>query len=187
MSISPALIVVSGPSGSGKTTLCRRATDEGLCQYSISCTTRPIRSGEINGTDYHFLTPQAFQQKLSQGAFLEHALVHGNFYGTLKQDIIDLLLQGSRVVMDIDVQGAAQIRACTDPVICQAYRDIYIHVPPHELLARLSTRSANTPDDLELRMTNAKEEDAQGYLYHATLTSADRESDYATFRQFILQ
>ena len=99
------LLVVSGPSGSGKTTLCRRATENGLCVYSISCTTRQPRPGEVNGVDYHFLTPAEFDARVERGDFLEYAEVHGNRYGTLKADILTLLEQGKNVVMDIDVQG----------------------------------------------------------------------------------
>lgn len=99
------LLVVSGPSGSGKTTLCRRATENGLCVYSISCTTRQPRPGEVNGVDYHFLTPSEFAARVEKGDFLEYAEVHGNRYGTLKADILDLLEQGKTVVMDIDVPG----------------------------------------------------------------------------------
>ena len=75
------LLVVSGPSGSGKTTLCRRATENGLCVYSISCTTRQPRPGEVNGVDYHFLTPAEFDARVERGDFLEYAEVHGNRYG----------------------------------------------------------------------------------------------------------
>ena len=111
------LLVVSGPSGSGKTTLCRRATENGLCVYSISCTTRQPRPGEVNGVDYHFLTPSEFAARVEKGDFLEYAEVHGNRYGTLKADILDLLEQGKTVVMDIDVQGAAQVRACREGIL----------------------------------------------------------------------
>lgn len=90
--------------------------------YSISCTTRQPRPGEVNGVDYHFLTPSEFAARVEKGDFLEYAEVHGNRYGTLKADILDLLEQGKTVVMDIDVQGAAQVRACpgrhSSPVLC---------------------------------------------------------------------
>ena len=109
------LLIVSGPSGSGKTTLCRRAEAAGLTRYSISCTTRAPRPGERNDIDYHFLSRDDFDARVAAGDFLEHATVHGNSYGTLKADIVELLLQGHNVVMDIDVQGAASIRGCTDP------------------------------------------------------------------------
>ncbi len=179
--MSGSLIIVSGPSGSGKTTLCRRAEADGLTAYSISCTTRQPRPGEQDGVDYHFLTPELFAQKAAAGEFLEHATVHGNSYGTLKADIIDLLNQGKNVVMDIDVQGAASIRACTDPDIRRAYADIYIHVPADELEARLRGRQTDSEDVIQLRLRNAAAEDARQGEYQFALVSGDREHDYARF------
>lgn len=175
------LLIVSGPSGSGKTTLCRRAEAAGLTSYSISCTTRQPRPGEQDGVDYHFLTPEVFAAKVAAGEFLEHATVHGNSYGTLKADIIDLLLQGKNVVMDIDVQGAASIRACEDAIIRRAYADIYIHVPAAELEARLRGRQTDSEEVIQLRLHNAAEEDARQGEYQYALISGDREADYSRF------
>ncbi len=175
------LLIVSGPSGSGKTTLCRRAEAAGLTAYSISCTTRPPRPGERDGVDYHFLSPETFAAKVQAGEFLEHATVHGNSYGTLKADIIDLLMQGKNVVMDIDVQGAASIRACADPTIRRAYADVYIHVPAAELEARLRGRQTDSEEVIRLRLRNAAAEDARQGEYQYALVSADREHDYARF------
>lgn len=175
------LLIVSGPSGSGKTTLCRRAEAAGLTSYSISCTTRQPRPGEQDGVDYHFLTPEVFAAKVAAGEFLEHATVHGNSYGTLKADIIDLLQQGKNVVMDIDVQGAASIRACEDAIIRRAYADIYIHVPAAELEARLRGRQTDREEVIQLRLHNAAEEDARQGEYQYALISGDREADYSRF------
>ena len=175
------LLIVSGPSGSGKTTLCRRAEANGLTAYSISCTTRQPRPGEQDGVDYHFLTPEVFAAKVAAGEFLEHATVHGNSYGTLKADIIDLLQQGKNVVMDIDVQGAASIRSCDDAIIRRAYADVYIHVPAAELEARLRGRQTDSEDVIRLRLHNAAMEDARQGEYQYALVSGDREADYARF------
>lgn len=175
------LLIVSGPSGSGKTTLCRRAEADGLTAYSISCTTRAPRPGEQDGVDYHFLTPEVFAAKVAAGEFLEHATVHGNSYGTLKADIIDLLQQGKNVVMDIDVQGAASIRACDDAIISRAYADVYIHVPSAELEARLRGRQTDSEEVIRLRLHNAAEEDARQGEYQYALISGDREADYSRF------
>ena len=179
--MSGTLLIVSGPSGSGKTTLCRRAEAEGLTSYSISCTTRQPRPGEQDGVDYHFLTPETFAAKVAAGEFLEHATVHGNSYGTLKADIVNLLLAGKNVVMDIDVQGAASIRDCDDPVIRKAYADVYIHVPAAELEARLRGRQTDAEDVIQLRLHNAAMEDARQGEYQFALVSATKESDYARF------
>lgn len=175
------LLIVSGPSGSGKTTLCRRAEAAGLTSYSISCTTRAPRPGEKNGQDYYFLTPEDFEAKAAAGEFLEHACVHGNFYGTLCSEVVRRLEAGENVVMDIDVQGAASIRACTDPTIRRAYADVYIHVPSAELEARLRGRQTDSEDTIRLRLHNAAMEDARSGEYQYLLTSGDREHDYARF------
>ena len=175
------LLIVSGPSGSGKTTLCRRAEKDGLTAYSISCTTRQPRPGEQDGVDYHFLTPEVFATKVAAGEFLEHATVHGNSYGTLKSDIIQLLEAGKNVVMDIDVQGAASIRACDDATIRRAYADVYIHVPSADLEARRRGRQTDAEEVIQLRLRNAAAEDARMGEYQFALVSADRESDYSRF------
>lgn len=175
------LLIVSGPSGSGKTTLCRRAEADGLTAYSISCTTRSPRPGEQDGVDYYFLTPEDFAARVERGDFLEHACVHGNSYGTLRSEVVRLLQEGKNVVMDIDVQGAASIRSCADPTIRRAYADVYIHVPPAELEARLRGRCTDSEETILLRLHNAAAEDARRGEYRYLLTSADREHDYALF------
>ncbi len=175
------LLIVSGPSGSGKTTLCRRAEAAGLTGYSISCTTRAPRPGERQDVDYHFLSREEFDEHVAAGDFLEHATVHGNSYGTLRSDIVDKLLAGCNVVMDIDVQGAASIRACEDPIIRRAYADVYIHVPAAELEARLRGRQTDSEEVIQLRLHNAAMEDARQGEYQFALVSGDREQDYARF------
>ncbi|MCC8021548.1 MAG: guanylate kinase [Akkermansia sp.] len=180
------LLIVSGPSGSGKTTLCRRCASEGLARYSISCTTRAPRPGERDGEDYHFLTPEQFAARKAEGEFLEYAAVHGNQYGTLKSSISSLLEQGVNVVMDIDVQGAARVRACADEAIRRAYADVYIHVPPSELERRLFGRGTDDGETIRLRLRNASAEDACMGLYQYILISGDRESDYARFRALLV-
>ena len=126
--------MVSGPSGSGKTTLCRRLADEKEAHYSISCTTRLPRDGEIDGKDYHFLTTKDFQSRIDAGEFLEHAKVHENYYGTLKTEVVNQLAVGIDVVMDIDVQGANQVRSCSDSQIKVALIDLFVMPPSEEEL-----------------------------------------------------
>ncbi len=179
------LLIVSGPSGCGKTTLCRRAEKDGLTGYSISCTTRAPRPGEVNGVDYFFLTQEEFDSRVATGDFLEHACVHGNHYGTLKSEVLRLLSAGKNVVMDIDVQGAASIRACQDPEIRRAYADVYIHVPSEELEHRLRGRGTDAEEVILLRLHNAAIEDARRDEYQYILSSAEREADYARFKALL--
>jgi len=173
------LLVVSGPSGSGKTTLCRRLADAGEVRYSISCTTRSPRPGEQHGLDYHFLDHADFAARLAAGEFLEHAEVHGNFYGSLKSEVIGHLAAGVDVVMDIDVQGAEQIRNCADPLIQLALVDLFVMPPDEdELRARLSGRGTDSAETIALRMVNALDEMGHWRAYTYLLLSSTREEDY---------
>lgn len=180
------LLVVSGPSGSGKTTLCRHLADLGEVHYSISCTTRAPRPGEEDGTDYHFLTRESFEARFAMGDFLEHAEVHGNLYGTLKSEVAAPLADGRDVVMDIDVQGAAQVRACPDADIRRAFVDLFVMpADDTELHARLSDRGTDSEETINLRMRNALEEIAHWPLYQYRLLSSTREEDFARFRALV--
>ena len=110
-SVSPGLLVViSGPSGVGKTTICKALVDRLGAQLSVSATTRPVGSGERNGQDYLFLSEQQFKQHLDNADFLEHAQVFGHHYGTLAEPVIEALRADRIVVLEIDVNGAKQIR-----------------------------------------------------------------------------
>lgn len=180
------LLLVSGPSGSGKTTLCRRLADEGEAVYSTSCTTRPAREGEKNGHDYHFLNREEFQQRVEKGDFLEYAEVHGNFYGTLKSEVIDHLSSGTDVVMDIDVQGAELVRSCKDPAIQMALVDLFVMPPTEdELLQRLTGRGTDSEEVIALRMKNALEEIEYWPKYNYRLISLTREEDYSKFKSLL--
>ncbi len=176
------LLVVSGPSGSGKTTLCRRLADTGDVRYSISCTTRTPRPGELDGRDYHFLSRADFETRLAAGDFLEHAEVHGNLYGTLRSEVVGHLKDGCDIVMDIDVQGATQIRHCTDSLIQLAFVDLFVMPPSaEELLTRLSGRNTDSEQIIATRMANALGEMGHWNEYQYVLHSASREEDYERF------
>lgn len=162
---SPLLLVVSAPSGAGKSSLCNRLVEKfPQMIYSISCTTRAPRGNEQDGVHYHFLSEEEFCARIERGEFLEHALVHGNRYGTLKQTVIDALSRGLDIIMDIDVQGAKQIRlACEkmsdDDVIRKSLVDIFIAPPSmEELLRRLRGRATDSAAVIEKRMRNATAE-----------------------------
>lgn len=180
------LLVVSGPSGSGKTTLCRQLANSGEVRYSISCTTRAPRPGEENGKDYHFLTEEDFQKRLAAGDFLEHAIVHGNFYGSLKCEVVAHLRNGTDVVMDIDVQGAEQIRTCLDSDIQRAFVDLFVMPPSEaELHERLCGRGTDSAETIDLRMSNALEEMRHWKHYAYLLLSSTKEADYAKFQALV--
>jgi len=181
------LLLVSGPSGSGKTTLCRRLADENEVAYSTSCTTRPTREGERNGHDYHFLTREEFTQRVDAGDFLEHAEVHGNFYGTLKSEVLDRIADGTDVVMDIDVQGADQVRDCPDQAIQSSLVDLFVMPPTEdELLKRLTGRGTDSEEVIALRMKNALDEIEYWPKYKYNLLSGTHEEDYAKFKSLII-
>ena len=180
------ILLVSGPSGSGKTTLCRRLADEGEVVYSTSCTTRPAREGEKNGHDYHFLSREEFEQRITAGDFIEYAEVHGNLYGTLKSEVMDHIFIGKDVVMDIDVQGADLVRSCSEPVINNALVELFVMPPSEEeLLARLTGRGTDSDSVISLRMKNAINEMDHWQKYTYRLISATREEDYTAFKALL--
>ncbi len=180
------LCVVSGPSGSGKTTVCRSAAQATALYYTVSCTTRAMRPGEVDGRDYFFLGGEEFKKRIDAGDFLEHALVHGRHYGTLKSEVIPRLAAGEDVVMDLDPQGAAQLRGCEDPAIRHSLVDVFI-LPAGigELKARLTSRSSETDAELQLRLLNAIDEMQHWSLYAYTIVSRSREEDLAKFLSII--
>ncbi len=181
------LCVVSGPSGSGKTTLCRALSDEDpLCSYAISCTTRPMREGEVDGRDYHFLSETDFLDRVEKGDLLEHARVHGHLYGTLKSSVFEQVENGRDVLMDIDVQGAASIRENPDPGIQASLVDVFVMPPSQEELeARLGGRGTESEESFALRMENARAEMEQSGKYAHTMVSGTREEDLRQLRSIL--
>ena len=177
MKHKPLFIVLSAPSGCGKSTLIDMLLQEYHdISYSISCTTRAPRGEEENGIDYHFLDKGRFEELIKENAFLEYAEVHGNYYGTLKAPIVEVLNEGQSMILDIDVQGAAKVREQVrnlpnnDPLKI-GYVDIFI-LPPsmEELRDRLVKRGTDRPDVIEKRLANAEAEiERQGeYMYQVT-------------------
>jgi guanylate kinase len=177
------LFVISAPSGTGKTTLCEnlRATPDFI--YSVSCTTRPPRKGEENGVDYHFLSHERFTQMIERGEMLEYALVHGNYYGTLKATVKEALEQGTDVLLDIDVQGAATIRKTDDAMVRDSLVDVFIMPPTiEELEKRLRKRGTETEEQVLMRLATGREESKLWRLYKYTILSGSMEEDLTKFR-----
>jgi guanylate kinase len=180
------LFVISAPSGAGKSTICDALRQTPDFVYSVSCTTRDPRAGEIEGEDYQFLTETDFQARVQKGEFLEHARVHEHYYGTLRQPLLNNLKKGIDVLIDIDTQGAAAIRNCGDEFIRRALSDVFI-MPPNleELRRRLTKRGTETPAQIELRLTNAAREMKLWRDYRYTIISQSMEEDLQKFRHII--
>jgi guanylate kinase len=149
------LIVISGPSGVGKDTLIRRLLelDKNL-RYSVSCTTRPPRPGEVDGVNYTFVTHEKFQQLIDQGAFLEYATYDGNLYGTVTERVERAREAGHDIVLKIEVQGAEQVRANVPDALF-----IFV-VPPstRELERRQEMRNSESAQDMASRRKIAERE-----------------------------
>ena len=179
------LLVVSGPSGVGKGAVIRELLrrQPGVSR-SVSCTTREPRGSEEDGIDYHFLSRAAYDRLVAEKAFLEHAEVHGNGYGTLEAPIREAVAEGLSVVMDIDVQGAEQVRNQieglpeNDPLRV-GFVDIFILPPSVEALReRLLARGEDSPAAIERRLRNAVDELAQADQYRFRVVNNDLDVAY---------
>ncbi|HEY8164823.1 MAG TPA: guanylate kinase [Gemmatimonadaceae bacterium] len=165
-------LILSAPSGGGKTTiareLLRRRPDLG---YSVSCTTRAPREGERNGADYTFISRDEFVSRRSNGEFAESAEVHGELYGTLRNEVDRILKSGRHVVMDIDVQGTRQFAAAYPDAVL-----VFLLPPnPEVLVERLRARGTETTAELARRLRNAIGEVQSVGLYHYVVVNDDLE------------
>ncbi|MEY2527478.1 MAG: guanylate kinase [Verrucomicrobiota bacterium] len=180
------LFVISAPSGAGKTTLVEALRQTANFLYSVSCTTRAPRAGEIEGEDYQFLSDADFRSRVQAGDFLEHAQVHGDFYGTLRGPLLANLKAGIDVLIDIDTQGAATIRNCDDPFIREALADVFIMPPDlEELRRRLLKRGTERPEQIDSRLKTAAREMELWRDYRYTIISKSVEEDLQKFRHIM--
>lgn len=187
------LLIISGPSGTGKTTLCDRIVkDFSRISYSVSCTTRSPRANEIDGQSYHFLDEKSFRSRLSQDAFLEHATVHGHLYGTMRASVYDALGAGGDVLMDIDVQGAEQIRqyarnAPSGDAVRNAWVDVFVAPPSMEALSlRLRDRGMDHGDVIERRMKQAENEIARAGEYDYLIVNDGIDEAYGVLKAIVV-
>jgi guanylate kinase len=164
------LLIVSGPSGAGKGTLVEALRDRVPDLWvSVSATTRPPRPGEEEGVHYIFLSPEEFERRVQRNEFLEHATVHGNRYGTLRRPVERGIAEGKQVVLEIDVQGALQVKDAMPRSIL-----VFIVAPTmDELKRRLLGRGSETDDEVESRMTTAQREVALVDTYDHVVENDD--------------
>jgi guanylate kinase len=172
------LLVMTGPSGAGKTTLSRRVmADRADVRFSISYTTRPARSEEVDGTDYFFTDADSFAEQVERREFLEHATVHGNLYGTHRPQVEAQVAKGDVVLLDIDVQGARQVRA-------SGIDAVFLFVlPPSdaELERRLRGRNTDSEEVIRGRLGIARQEMAEAPWFDYLVVNDDLDRATADF------
>lgn len=164
------VFVVSAASGTGKTSLTAALAAVNDCvQVAVSHTTRKPREGEINGVHYHFVDTATFEQMIGDGAFIEHAFVHGNYYGTSVAEVEKIRNQGNDVVLEIDVQGAEQVRRQMPDAV-----SVFILPPTMDALRqRLLARGTEDEAQLALRLQNARGEFEQASLFDYLVVNDD--------------
>ncbi len=168
------MVVLSAPSGGGKTSILKNlmASGETAFRYSVSATTRSPRNCEQHGQDYFFLTAEEFQRKVAQGEFIEHAVVHGNHYGTLREKVEEWMAEGKIVLTDLDVQGGISVKQQ------MGERALLIFIQPPSLVTlreRLAQRNTEKPEDIDLRLQIATQEMEMAGRYDFTVENRDLE------------
>jgi len=173
------LFVVSSPSGGGKGTLIQRVLKQVLdLSYSVSFTTRAPRNGEVDGREYFFINTERFEEMVAAGEFLEWAHVHSKLYGTARSQVLREISEGRDIILEVDVQGAASVRALMADSV-----SIFILPPSFEILKqRLRARGTDSPDELDLRLRNAHLElkDYSAFEYVILNDDLDRAANQMT-------
>lgn len=170
------LVVVSGPSGAGKGTICKALMQryDGI-RVSVSATTRSPRAGEVDGVNYHFLTHDRFEEMISQQEFLEYAKVYDNYYGTPRQFVEDRIAEGVDVLLEIDIQGALQVKKCFP-------EGVFVFILPpsmKELKDRIVKRGSETEESLKKRFSSAIDEISfiKDYQYYIVNDEVERATE----------
>ncbi len=177
------LFIVSAPSGAGKTTLLKLLFKElDNLGFSVSHTTRAPRQGEVDGLDYYFVTDQEFSEMVERDLFLEWAWVHNHRYGTSKKEVDRLLSKGKDVILDIDVQGALNVKKKIPQAVL-----VFI-LPPsiEELERRLRTRGTESEEEIALRLKNAKDEIKEVKNYEFVVVNADLKEAMLRLKSIII-
>ncbi len=176
------LVVLSGPSGSGKSTVIREILERRKdCVYSISSTTRPMRDYEVNGREYRFLTREEFFRNRQEDRFIEWSEVHGEFYGTVREEVENELTHGRHILFDIDVIGGERIRSCYPESIL-----IFLYPPSvEELRRRLRLRECDDEKAIEKRLSRYPFEKAKGDKYPFRIVNDDLEQTIAQVLKII--
>lgn len=158
------VLIVSGAAGSGKgTVIAELEKGSEKINYSISCTTRAPRAGEVDGEDYYFISKERFEEMIKEDAFLEHAFVHTDYYGTPKQKVDEAVERGEVVILEIDVQGMESLKSKYPDAVT-----VFLMPPSFkELEKRLRERKTDTEEEIQIRLANAKVEmeKAKDYQY----------------------
>jgi guanylate kinase len=179
------LVIVSSPSGAGKTTLTKRLLTEfkGQLEFSVSYTTRPMRTGEVDGRDYHFVTLDTFEEMVRNHEFAEHAFVHGNRYGTAQKPVEAALASGHDIIFDVDWYGGAALAA----IWPHDSLKIFILPPDIDTLnSRLRQRATDAPEVIERRIRNAHEELEHYNEYQHLIVNDDVDRAYNLLRAVYL-
>jgi guanylate kinase len=189
MATTPLLIVISAPSGGGKTTLCQQVlAAHPEMTRAVTCTTRPPRTGEVNGRDYYFMHEDEFSHRVEAGSFLEHARVFDHSYGTPKPEVLDKLRQGRDVLLNIDVQGAATVcaRAMADADLRHALVTVFLTPSTvRQLEERLLRRGTDGPAQMEKRLGVARHEIEQWTKFQYVILSTTIAEDLRRMESII--
>ncbi|MDD7511692.1 MAG: guanylate kinase [Peptostreptococcaceae bacterium] len=148
------LFVISGPSGAGKGTICKKIIDETDVKLSVSMTTRAPRPGEVDGINYFFTDKEAFMKEIREDGFIEYAEVYGNYYGTPKAEVFEMLDKGIDIILEIDIQGALKVKETME-------RGVFIFILPpsmHELRKRITGRGSETEEVINMRLSQTLNE-----------------------------
>lgn len=180
----PLLFIVSAPAGTGKSTLVDRLQEEFRGQIIETCswTTRTARVGEKEGVHYHFVSKEAFLKKAEEGAFLEYVTVHGNYYGTLKEDVDAIMNKGKHAILVIDTQGAVRVQG-------KEYASISIFLAPpslDELKRRLIARGTESELQINSRLAHSEEELKAVGVYHYHIVNDDLETAYQALKSICI-